>query len=474
MTRQELASAVHRIRKEEVSSYATQEQSIQKNIENYERGRARSCGVKMIRALAEALRVHWTQLQPDQARCRLRLEAGNACPECEHGHVPNSQPLSPEHQQAEEQGTDRLTTVERLAGADLFTYPGGRVRALQFFGVQDQMWSEEEVQLKYNPEPLQHVESGLTTTMRRRVEQAQRDPKFFDGPNARLVSFDAPWPRAPEDTGPERKTVGFELGPVSWGEYIGLNRWAKERLPNDAPSSELDFYLGKSLFNDHKLDECLFSNICCTATTLVTSDGYLAYALRKDVGPDPSHYTSAVAENINRYLDDADLKDPRVLANPWIPPKERRAASIRAGRDYRCRFGPHPFATVRRGIEEELSPSLLNYLEPCAVKLTGLVFDFNDYDPAMLFVACINLTRQEFVRWCNDDRGIDYREKELHFVSPDFTNPDTKAALSFEKWIPSGKASLLRAIQIVTGLKRRTRKWEVIFDCMKGPQRPEP
>jgi hypothetical protein len=376
--------------------------------------------------------------------------------------------IKPRKQRTDRSKTDKpargLSNVERLAGDDLLRYEGGHARALLLFGVQDQMWPEEEVDLKYNPEPLK-VESRMGEIMDDCIKEAKKHPRFFDGPNTRLVHFDKPWPRKEEETHEEKKRVGFTLGPVSWGEYIGLNAWANEHLSNDAPEEDLLHYLGESLFKDHNLDGCRLSNICGTVTIAVTRDGYLAFALRKEVGRAQGHYTSAVAENMNRYLDDADPQDSTKLVNPWMSPEKRVAATKQAGRDYQCKSCPHPFATVRRGIEEELSPSLLEHLSHSAVKLTGLVFEFNHYQPDMLFVACVDLSREKVEQYCAEQKGIDYREKDLYFVKPDFTNPDTKAALGFEKWIPSGKASLVRAIQIVNAIKRHTPNWEDVFAC---------
>jgi hypothetical protein len=116
---------------------------------------------------------------------------------------------------------------------------------------------------------------------------------------------------------------------------------------------------------------------------------------------------------------------------------------------------PHPFAAVRRGIREELSPLLDQVITRSDVRLTGLSFDLRSLQPDALFVVTLDRTASEVLDDCKRQPGRDFYEGDLHLMTADFEATAALQPLQGDSWNPGGQASLVRALELVRIFRRR-------------------
>ncbi|TAJ24185.1 MAG: hypothetical protein EPO64_09810 [Nitrospirae bacterium] len=133
---------------------------------------------------------------------------------------------------------------------------------------------------------------------------------------------------------------------------------------------------------------------------------------------------SAVAENIHRHKDQLHVS--------------QSADGL-----------PVPFRTVARGIKEEISPQLASLLNPDAIYLLGICFDLDVFEPDLLFLVALPVSLNDFRVLCREHRGVDFHEGDLKFARALPDEPALIIDLSKPAWLPTGQASLMRAVQFI-------------------------
>ena len=280
---------------------------------------------------------------------------------------------------------------------------------------------------------------------------------FFNGPNTRLVSLSAA--PGPQDSASELDTLELHLGPVGWFAYAGINEFIRDRRSNFS-DREIYRWIGADALRDElSVEYSRVPNILDTATTLITTDGMVAYQQRTRTGVDarPANLTSSVAENINRYKDDTPPGNHLELLR-----HSRRQGMIIPSEDaYQSVGVPHPFATVRRGISDELAPSVLEGIENGPfpkIQCTGISYDLDSLHPDVLFVACVPQTSVELAHAARGgfgERGSEWREGRLKFMPADFRHDKTaRVLMGVKAWNPGGHASVVRAIELLRAVRR--------------------
>ena len=136
-----------------------------------------------------------------------------------------------------------------------------------------------------------------------------------------------------------------------------------------------------------------------------------------NVAAAPNKLSSSVSENINRFKDDMC---GRSLVNPDYDDRPVRKVSA----SYEPKGVPDPFRTATRGIIEELSRTLLKHIRPRAIKLTGLCYNLEGYHPDLLFIAAVDLPKEQVAKLCAERPGKDFREGELRFTPATFDDED--------------------------------------------------
>lgn len=253
----------------------------------------------------------------------------------------------------------------------LLRYPNGYVRAIRILGNDDQYFTESKVHIDYKHEFYEIPSSDqilYDAHIRRKEEESRvkgKENVFFNGPAARLLDWRTEVPND-DCVALEQQHLFLTLAPLGWYDYEAMNGRLRDSLTLNPPFDVIDNYLGieKLLAPKTDISGCKLTTIIGTATTLVSMDGYILYQIRSNSNSArPNMYTSSVAENINRFKDDVKDQNSRALINPpstW--------QGVRPGNDYRPQGTLHLFATVRRGIGEEIC----QYLSSEAIKLTGL------------------------------------------------------------------------------------------------------
>lgn len=349
----------------------------------------------------------------------------------------------------------RMSPAEVRAKDRLYYFPGGWIRAVRLWGAQGQNARIEEVDATYTHTklvPPPEFEPGLAEIVARlRTEATAAGRRFFNGPNTRLID----WRASPAD-GPavarERDHVHLTLGPVGWEEYSGLNDAFSAERTRSGILAVYEHYIGLSdLIRDLSVRSSKLSNILDTATTIITKDGFAGYQIRSGrVSTAVGRLTSAIAENINRWLDEVDPLDPsRPLNADRVAAKQTKPDNT-----YVPRGIPHPFAAVRRGLTSELSPRLEEVVQMHHIRLTGLSFDLEALHPDALFVAFVNATRPEVEQMRAASPGDEHDEGELHFTPASLDSNETLALLKNPGWTPAGQASLFRALEFLDSVKR--------------------
>ena len=164
--------------------------------------------------------------------------------------------------------------------------------------------------------------------------------------------------------------------------------------------------------------------------------------------------TSAVAENINRYLDDSSLSEPRVLINAQ-PERAEAPPDIALDARYVPAGVPDPFAAVRRGLSSEISPQVSDFVPDEAIKITGIAFDLDIYHPTLLFCIFAPLSHDELLEISRREPGREAYEIVLHSVRADGRDKSTVSLLCDGDWVQTGKASAIRALEVIESIRRQ-------------------
>ena len=367
---------------------------------------------------------------------------------------------------------DSERTTEPLAFSSIKSglYHGrlGHVLALRLWGADDQFVPIDRVHVTYQHEPYIRPaslqEESQWFCRAKEVQCRASNIDFFDGPCARLLSWQA-GTRDQQAAATEPVDMHLQLAPVSWYDYEGCNgaRAADATMHHSAKFVEALVSLQR-IFETGDISQNKLPNILDTATTVLTSDGYLAYTTRGPHITFSGKLTSAVAENINRYFDDTNDGDPTSLVHSK---RSRYRSRLRRDRNYAPHGIPHPLAAALRGIEEELSPDLLKYIAPESLKVTGLCFDLGTFHPTLLLCVAVPLSAENIERLCLRHPGRDHRkEVRLSFV-PSYEDNPIQELLALPNWLPGGQASLYRAYELISAL-RRDLEFDEAFDVLRA------
>ena len=362
-----------------------------------------------------------------------------------------------------------MNDLEKLLKEFLYYHPFGYVKAVNLFGAGMDFITEDRIVILYQQENEYVMPEALEGKGSAHIEeQRSTGRKVFNGPTARLMSFKHECVEG-EIVALEKSKLTIALSPINWFDYL---------MTNDVVRG--DYKEAVNYFDYHDLlqgdiSRVELSNITETIITIVSNDGFVGYQIRQTQAVGTDLYSGAVAENINRYLDEVDPEILRlelessghkadfhlhvlndVAANN---PHSQISETTVADGNYRLNANsvPHPFLTVRRGIFEELSPDLLKHMKPFSIKLVGISFDLIVFHPNFLFSVFVDLSADEIVRYVLQNPGKDFREGRIRFVKAAYDGPETLKILQRKNWAPGGEASLVRTINLISAFQENLR-----------------
>jgi len=316
-------------------------------------------------------------------------------------------------------------------GEYLFHY-GSSAASIRLIGAADEWFPPECVKVTPSQDPYILPNECLAfrneVIARLQAESSAHNRMFFDGPNTRLVDYTS----TPVDNS-EQKHLHLVLGPVGWYDYSVTHWYLDHLLAPPLDRGRLRKYVDlDDVAESGSIRTNAFTNILCTATTLVTADGFITYSKRSDrVSSQTKKYTSCIAENIHQEKD----------------------RSLDAGVDRL----PAPFRTAIRGIEEEVSPQLADLVRanPRHLVLLGMDFDLESFHPDLLFLLAWPGQLQDIQRMVEENPGRDFVEGSMQAVR--MRRSEISQLLEEPMWIPGGKASVIRAVEFVSTLKMKYR-----------------
>lgn len=351
---------------------------------------------------------------------------------------------------------DDLTYSVELEDKRLI-FNGGKTNSLRLWGASFQSITEDALKLEYEhrsfPSPVESAQ-GYKDSIRNKTEDAaSKQKEFFNGPCVRLLRFSAR-ASAKGGTAAENIELSLDLGPISWHQYTFLNERIEEAQPLKTFNSPTAKNIGlRDIVESGDLRLSNASNILDTATTVVTVDGFVGYQVRSNlVSADPGKLTSAVAENMNRWMDESDPSDYTKLLDPT---RVYRKRNERADHTFVPYSPPNPFATVRRGLDGELTEGLSSKVTAKNLRLLGLSYDLETGHPSALFALFLEMTADQLTESTRQRPGHEHDEGRLRFLEARFSAQATIDALTTKSWTAGGKASLIRAIEFVEVLKDR-------------------
>ena len=317
----------------------------------------------------------------------------------------------------------RATSAHNYVDGFGYTYGGFTARALRLVGAADEFFPQDRVTIEVCRQPYVLPNAMLRTKAdvlsRLESDAEQRKAPFFDGLHTRLVDYSI----AGTDASTEQKRLTLHLGPIGWYDY-SVMRWHTDQMNRADLTKYIDL---EAIARTGSVVHTKLHNILDTATTLVTSDGYLLFAQRGTrVSGDETLLSSCVAENIHVQKD----------------------GSLSENANIEC---PAPFRAALRGIDEEMSPLIAQALVANGSPLfcLGLSFDLDAYHPDILFFAALSLTYEQVLKACRERPGQDFFEGHIRGVSLTGMDGSLARELSREKWTGGGKASALRALEFV-------------------------
>ena len=78
-----------------------------------------------------------------------------------------------------------------------------------------------------------------------------------------------------------------------------------------------------------------------------------------------------------------------------------------------------------------------------------LAFGLDSLAPDLLWIVLLDITESEFRKLRREKPGKEVNEGTIDFIPASFGNELTQEVLSRSDWGPAGKASLIRAIQLI-------------------------
>lgn len=352
----------------------------------------------------------------------------------------------------------------------LFEYDGGCVEAVRLFGDSHTVVPVTSLNLSYDPtafEVLPEFQASCLEAIEAAKLRAEQGNKlFFNGPNARLVSFAIQVPND-DNCGREDVSVRLNLSPVAYFDSIGLNAALRQRV-KDMSLEEYDYLTGlKAIVSSGDITKSKLTNILDIACTIVTSDGWLGYNVRAGGVVESGKKTSAIAENINRFKDDSTRYDYQDLYNR-IEIEESQSQKVSS--TYESMGIPHPVAACKRGFHEEVSPGLFRrHVGVFHPLITGISFDLYSGHPDLLMMYLVDCDIDEAKQLLRTSRGTDRtHEGEVHFARHEFCT-DTLGLLKSGGWLPGGQASFLRAMEVLNELKEdHNGRFEAVFKRLRA------
>ncbi|HPJ82038.1 MAG TPA: hypothetical protein PL103_07475 [Saccharofermentans sp.] len=288
------------------------------------------------------------------------------------------------------------------------------------------------------------------------TEYKETGAPFFNGPNTRLIKIIDTTFQHPR--GYEAKSARLVLGPVSWYDYTVLNTNLDTHLQSGMTIRSKYADMNKLMNEDKDLSWCALSNILCVAMIPITKDGFGIVQLRKKggVSSEKSVYTSGIAENIHRFLDEAHNN---LLMRFHSIERRESGETISVDTNYKPKGIPSPYLTAQRGLYEELSPTLAFSTDFSSYRFLAIAFELTKFHPLLIGVIELNYRADEVKEICRQDRGCDFTEGSLDFleldIDPDRPSRKLLAQLSVEKWVPGGLAAFISALHYWQHFKGR-------------------
>jgi hypothetical protein len=305
-----------------------------------------------------------------------------------------------------------------------------------------------EIVPKYVHQPLElppeiaRVYPHLDSTARAHAQRL--GTQYFNGPNTRLIRFTEEGTRQ-DAAGHEQKVLTLQLGPVSWFEYTILNTFLDYRLDDGQTIREVFADPEKLFQNDRDLSWCKLSNILGIALTPITNDGFGLVQKRnpRGVSAEGGKLTSGLAENIHRYLDEANPKDPTERLNELGLP-----AQTPVDERYAPQGVPSPILCAQRCLWEELSEDLGYSLPITAYRFLLVGFELAKFHPVLMGVVELDMSREEVERTREKSPGRDHSEfLDIVYLPLDSWSSETINAISLqEHWVPAGLAAFMAAV----------------------------
>jgi hypothetical protein len=310
-----------------------------------------------------------------------------------------------------------------------------------------------DIGVRYEPEWFV-IPSQIASVYRQladRIAQAAHSGRhpYFNGPCVRLLEITED-DSAQLPSGQEQRGLVLHLGPVSWEEFSVLNSLIDDKtvFSNGTTMRELFGDEQQLYTNTTDLRWCQLSNILTINMEPITSDGYGIVQDRnpRGVSTGKRQFANGVAENMHRYLDEAPRGNLDHRMNDAV-----RASEVPVDHRYQPRGVPSPLLTAQRGVKEELSPELDKRLRgtPDRYKFLNVIMDLEFFNPHLLGVIELGMTRDEVVKTIQESRGKDHSEaRAIRFLPLDRTNAETMQFISAqERWSPPGLAAF------ITGMK---------------------
>jgi hypothetical protein len=257
------------------------------------------------------------------------------------------------------------------------------------------------------------------------------------------------------------------LGPLGYYDYyVANNRFA--RALRRGTITEITEYVDLDrVAIDGNIRDIRLSNLLDTLTTPVTLDGQLIYCPQRStqVSADPGLIDSGVDEMVHRLKDQSMEPESSYKLDDIKPHKKDEAGVLHPEQ------APDPFQTVLRGIEEELSEGVCPLVHPDAIYMLGLCLNLDEFHPDLLFLVALPRTFDEVLRLRRDTLGNDFFETSgIAAVPCEKGNAELDALLAQPKWMPSAKASVIRAVEFLDALKRRSGRnvYDIIASLSQG------
>ncbi len=334
--------------------------------------------------------------------------------------------------------SQRRAALERQVFDRIYHYEDANSPALRLVGAGTEVFAANDILVATKNEPyaipIKYRNKRDALVEELIAKAASNHNVLFDGPTVRLLSYQILVP----DPNTERKTLRLVFGPLSYFDYA-ITRRISDASMEDAGIDRLEEFVNIArIAAGEDISLNTLSNIVDTATTVITSDGYLLYVERTTQVSDlPSWHTCAVAENFHAIKDRVDFTSKAEIIGL-------------------------PFRTVMRGLEEELSPKLNEILESIGwdkhLQMLGISFDLEGFHPDLLFLLIVPMTHNEVRKICREFPGKDAAiEGALKSIVISEGGHDMARKLTTTRWTPGGAASVIRSLEYLSAVSREQR-----------------